>query len=153
MPELTPEIVELEARVDIQLARRQFIESDLDQKWLAVLTDSDPVLAARMARAAKDKKVLFCAVDAPEFNSYAHVAVARADTLFLAIGTEGRAPALSRRLREELQRLLDEAGADRFVAALAALRQTTPSADRAARLGQAVAALRFTGRLELPELP
>lgn len=140
---------ELAASGSIELHERGFDDSDLHGKWLAVLVDSDPELAARMALVAERERVFFCAVDQPEHNSYAHMAQARAGLLTIAISTAGQAPALGRRLREELERVLTSANMSTFVEKLAALRQNTPSSDRKRVLGEAVANVHFSGKLEL----
>ena len=133
----------------IELHEREFCDADLNDKWLAVLVDEDHALATRMARLAEAGRVFFCAVDQPEHNGYAHMAQARAGLLTIAISTAGQAPALGRRLREELDRLLTRSQMAAFVAELAALRARTPSAERRSVLGAAVSAVRFTGQLEL----
>jgi siroheme synthase-like protein len=131
----------------LAIAERAFQDSDLDDAWLVVQVAQDAALAARVARACEARRVLFCAVDQPEHSSYSHLALARAGSLTLAIGTEGRVPALGRRLREELSRLLSEADAAEEVERLAALRDATPPAERRDTLGRAVADVRFTGSL------
>ena len=133
----------------IELHERDFLDSDLHGKWLAVLVDTNPELAARMARLGEAERVFFCAVDQPQHNSYAHMAQARAGLLTIAISTAGQAPALGRRLREEIERLLTAANMSTFVETLAALRRNTPSSERKRVLGEAVAGVRFSGKLEL----
>ncbi|HYP74382.1 MAG TPA: NAD(P)-dependent oxidoreductase [Polyangiaceae bacterium] len=142
-------IRELAAKGSIELCEREFIDSDLNGKWLAVLVDENPTLAARMARLAEGERVFFCAVDQPQHNSYAHMAQARAGLLTIAISTAGQAPALARRLREELERLLAAAQMSEFVDKLAELRERTPSSERRKVLGEAVASVHFSGELEL----
>jgi precorrin-2 dehydrogenase/sirohydrochlorin ferrochelatase len=132
----------------IELCERPFQDIDLEHKWLAVLVDEDPVLAPRMATLAEALRVFFCAVDQPEHNGYAHMAQARAGLLTIAISTAGQAPALGRRLREELERLLVRGNMAAFVAELAELRNRTPSAERRSVLGAAVSRVRFSGDLE-----
>jgi precorrin-2 dehydrogenase / sirohydrochlorin ferrochelatase len=132
----------------VTLHERDFIDSDLNGKWLAVLVDEDSALAARMASLAEAERVLFCAIDQPEHNSYAHMAQARAGLLTIAISTAGQAPALGRRLREELERLLTAAKMSEFVDKLAALRQATPSRERRKVLGEAVSGVHFSGELK-----
>lgn len=139
----------LAAAGNITLHEREFIDTDLNGKWLAVLVDQNPELAARMARLAEAERVFFCAVDQPEHNSYAHMAQARAGLLTIAISTAGQAPALGRRLREEIERLLLAANMSEFVEKLAALRQITPSNERRKVLGDAVSGVHFSGALEL----
>jgi siroheme synthase-like protein len=133
----------------IELCEREFLDSDLDGKWLAVLVDTNAELARRMAIIAQDRHVFFCAVDQPEHNSYAHMAQARAGLLTIAISTAGQAPALGRKLREELERLLRISKMAAFIEQLAALRAQTPSAERRRVLGEAVASVHFTGELKL----
>jgi precorrin-2 dehydrogenase / sirohydrochlorin ferrochelatase len=133
----------------IELHERDFVDADLNEQWLAVLVDENPLLAARMAKLAESARVFFCAVDQPEHNSYAHMAQARAGLLTIAISTAGQAPALGRRLREELERLLVSAKMTAFVDQLAELRARTPSAERRRVLGAAVSGVHFSGELEL----
>lgn len=143
------ELRELASAGQIELHERDFVDADLDGKWLAVLVDANATLAARMAALSNAARIFFCAVDQPEHNSYAHMAQARAGLLTIAISTAGQAPALGRRLREELERLLAASKMAEFISSLAELRNRTPSADRRRVLGEAVAHVRFNGDLEL----
>jgi precorrin-2 dehydrogenase/sirohydrochlorin ferrochelatase len=135
----------------VELHERHFEDADLTDKWLAVLVDENRELAMRMARSAESSRVFFCAVDQPEHNSYAHMAQARAGLLTVAISTAGQAPALGRRLREELERLFTASKLADFVDRLATLRNQTPSAERRRVLGDAVSSVHFSGALELPK--
>lgn len=148
-PNASEEVKQLAAAGAIELREREFVDSDLNDVWLAVLVDANPPLAAHMGRIADANRVLFCAVDQPEQNSYAHMAQARAGLLTIAISTAGEAPALGRRLREELERLLSQSDMATFAAELAALREATPSAERKRVLGDAVAGVHFSGELKL----
>ncbi len=136
---------------NIELSRRAFAESDLDDVWLVVQTDRDPLLADQLSALCEARHVLFCATDDPRHNSFSHLAIARAGFVKIAIGTDGYAPALARRLREELQRLLDASRLGAFAARLADLRARTPSSLRARVLNEAVSELRFDGELVIPE--
>ena len=78
--------------------------------------------------------------DQPDFSNFSHLALARAGDVTLSISTNGRAPALARRLREELERVLGESNLIAFVERLARLRDRTPSVDRRDVLGAAVRA-------------
>ena len=144
-------LASLGASGTVELLARPFEESDLDGMWLAVLTDLDRALASRLFEATAARRLFFCAVDQPDFCTFSHLALARSGDVTLAVSTNGRAPALARRLREELERLLAESRLGPFVERLAELRERTPSAARATVLGRAVARLRFTGLLEVPE--
>ena len=143
------ELRALAAEGQVALVERGFAPDDLNEVWLAVLVDRDLELGARMAALCNERRILFCAVDQPQENSFSHLALARAGVVTVAIGTDGRAPALGRRLREELERVLDEAELASFAERLAQLRDATSPAERRAVLGAAVRGLRFEGRLKL----
>ncbi len=136
----------------LELAQREIDVADLDHVFLLVLTERDAELAARLDRAAQARQLLYCAVDQPPFGNFSHLAIARAGLLFAAIGTQGDAPALARRMREIFEELFASAGLAAFVERLARLRSVTPSADRKRVLGAAVTPVRFEGRLLLPDL-
>ncbi len=133
----------------VTLEERGFEERDLDGVWLAVLAEHDPELAARIGAAAERRQLLFCAVDQPDHNSFSHMARAHAGAVQAAITTSGTAPALARKLAQELQRLFDEADLAALADKLADLRTLTASRDRADVLGRAVAGVHFSGKLEL----
>lgn len=118
--------------------------------WLAVFTDQDRALAERIAALAEARRVFFCAVDQPEFGSFSHLALVRSGPVTVAISTNGRAPSLARRLREELARLFAEADLGAFAERIASLRDRTSSAERRAVVGEAVQDVHFTGNLALP---
>jgi siroheme synthase-like protein len=132
----------------LRVELRAFRDGDLDDAWLVVQVSADTALARQVAALCEARRIFFCAVDQPKLSSYAHLALARAGSLTLAIGTDGRAPALGRRLREELSRVLSEAGAAEEVERLAKLRDETPSPERREVLGRAVADVRLTGQLK-----
>ena len=144
-----PELAALRSSV-AEFHQRAFEEHDLDGVWLAVSTDLDATLSARVFAAASARQIFFCALDQPEYCTFSHPALARSGDVTIAISTNGRAPALARRLREEMERVLAEANLPAFVEWLARLREKTPSADRREVLGKAVSGVRFTGRLETP---
>jgi siroheme synthase-like protein len=135
------------ASARLRVEHRRFEESDLDDAWLVVQVTQDAELARHVSRSCQARRIFFCALDQPENSSYAHLALVRAGSLTVAIGTEGRAPALGRRLREELGRVLSEAGAAEEVERLAALRAATPNTERREVLSRAVADVHFTGSL------
>jgi precorrin-2 dehydrogenase/sirohydrochlorin ferrochelatase len=136
----------------LKLVPRAFDESDLDGIWLVVIASDDANEVDAVSRAAEARRIHYCAVDRPTRGSFSHMALARAGSLVIAVSTAGAAPALSRRLRQELERLLGESNMERFVDLLAELRGRTPPGSRRELLGRAVDGLCFTGRLELPEL-
>jgi len=133
----------------VALHRRPFTAGDLDGVWLAVYTDMEPGMATRIAEAAEARRVFYCAVDLPAQSSYSHLALSKTGPVTVAVSTDGRAPALARRLRDELARVFAEARLAEFAEQLAELRDRTKSAERREALGRAVSEVRFEGRLLL----
>jgi siroheme synthase-like protein len=141
---------ELARRREIVLLRRAFLSRDLADKWLVVIADRDAKLALRVAKAAEARRVHYCAVDHPTRGSFSHMALARSGALVIAISTGGVAPALSRRLREELECLLERSGVERYVSELGVLRERTEPTERRQVLGRAVKGVRLEGSLAVP---
>lgn len=139
------ELAERTRELGGSLCEREYRASDLEGVWLAVLCEQNAALAERIGVEAEARRVFFCAVDQPAFSSYSHVGLVRSGPLFVAIGTEGKAPALARRLKHELARALSNPVVGEFVDALVSLRETTPRAERATRLTQEAARLRLEG--------
>lgn len=131
----------------LQVEQRAFVESDLDDAWLVIQVSQDTTLAREVCQLCAARRVFFCAVDQPRNSSYSHMALARSGSLTLAVSTDGRAPALGRKLREELARLLSEAHAADEVDRLAKLRDQTPVSERREVLTRAVAEVHFSGHL------
>lgn len=136
----------------VRFEREPPTDSEIERAWLVVLADRDAELCGRLSAFCEAKRILFCAVDQPGRNSFHHVATTREGEVTVAIGTDGRAPSLARRLREELARVLGASKLAEFSRRLAELRERTPSEQRRARMSEAVAGVRFTGELELPPL-
>jgi precorrin-2 dehydrogenase/sirohydrochlorin ferrochelatase len=150
----TTDLSALAQNGDLSLLQRHFEEGDLASVWLAVYTDADPELAARIAVEAEKCRVFFCAVDQPAHSAYSHLALVKAGTVTVGVSTNGRAPALARKLQEELRRVFDEAKLTEFAETLAELRERALPAQRRSLLSEAVRLVRFEGklRLELPPL-
>jgi siroheme synthase (precorrin-2 oxidase/ferrochelatase) len=130
-----------------------FEPGDLDGVWLAVLANRDLALAQVMDRECEARRIFFAAVDEPSVGSYAHLALARAGNVTAAIGTNGEAPALARRLRELLAGLFERANLAEFAERHAALRRATPSSERREVLGADVRDVRLEGELVVPRRP
>jgi siroheme synthase-like protein len=143
-------LVEMALGARLELLRRAPLSTDLDGRWLLVLADRNPTLADELAREAEQRALFYCAVDDSRVGSFSHVAIARAGALFAAIGSQGEAPALARRLRELLDDLFARAGLASFVEKLAELRRVTPPERRPEVLNAAVRDVHLEGELVLP---
>lgn len=134
----TAELTGLSQSGKIELLQREFIASDLDACWLVVLTDQRPDLASTISQLCHAQRVWFCAVDQPAISSFSHMALARSGPVTVAIGTDGRVPALAAHLRKEVQRLLNDAHLGETAEKLAELRRKLKGPERHKLLSEAV---------------
>lgn len=90
----------------IDWAARPFAARDLRGAVLAVVATGSEPLNDRVARLARRLRIPVNVVDDPERCDFYYPAVVRRGPLVVAISTEGRSPALARRVRQHLQRSL-----------------------------------------------
>ena len=102
---VAPEVVEAIAQAPVDIERRAFAESDLDDVWYVVAA-APPAVNRAVAAAAESRRIFVNAVDDPDNASVYLGGVVRRDGFTLAISTDGRAPALAGLVREGLDALL-----------------------------------------------
>jgi siroheme synthase (precorrin-2 oxidase/ferrochelatase) len=110
----------------------------------------DVELARRVHAASKIVGFLCYAQDRPEFSDFALPALIRRGPVQVTVSTQGSAPSLARRLREELEKVLDPRLGD-YAEKLAIVRAELPVGQRREILSGRVAGLRIDGSLILPE--
>jgi uroporphyrin-III C-methyltransferase / precorrin-2 dehydrogenase / sirohydrochlorin ferrochelatase len=118
--------------------------------YMVLAHTGDAELDRRIAADARAAGALAYAHDQPDVSDFGFPALARRGPLSIAVTTENVAPALSRQLRIELDRLLGDAGdaLDALLAELEAGRTALPSGKaRTAELRRLAARLRVAGRL------
>lgn len=138
----------------LTLLRRAATDADLEGQaivFVAPFTTAAEEDRARRwyARALRDGRLL-SVIDRPETSTVVSFAVARTPGLTLAIGTEGVSPGLARRVREDLEAAFADPRFATFVARLAALRQSLPRGERAARMAAAVSGFALEATLRFP---
>jgi uroporphyrin-III C-methyltransferase / precorrin-2 dehydrogenase / sirohydrochlorin ferrochelatase len=121
--------------------------------FLVLAVTGDPARDREIAAAARAAGCLAYAHDQPEISDFAMPAVARRGALSIAVSTDGIAPALARRLREELDRLLAAAGPrlDALLHELARGRATMLAEGRAATLYRLACRLRLDGAIAVDD--
>lgn len=89
--------------------RRTGGAADLEDAFLAVATREDDAPVAELWDAAEERGVLFAALDDVAHCHFGAASIVRRGDLRITISTAGKAPALSKRLRERLETDIDEA--------------------------------------------
>ena len=120
----------------VELRRRPFVASDVDDAWLVIAATGDRVVNRAVTDAATERRVFVNAVDDPDNATAFFASVIRRPPFVVAISSTGELPALSRLLREILEAVLPE---ERFIEAARALRRKwraehTPMASRFSEL-------------------
>lgn len=100
--EVTPAIEELAGAGALALLRRPYVEGDLEGAFLAIAATDDPGVNAAVYAEGERRRVLVNSVDDPPHCHFSVPSIVRRGDLVLAISTGGRAPALSKRLRNVL---------------------------------------------------
>ena len=121
-PVATPRVRALAAAAEAGLTweARPFVEADLDEAWLVVSATGDAAVQRAIAVEAARRHLFVLAIDDPANGSAASGYVLRRPPFVVAISSSGEAPALTRLLREVLERTLP---AERWVEAARALRR------------------------------
>ena len=99
-----------------------FSDDKVDGARLVMVTARLPELVARVAVAVRATNALLWCNDAPAYSDFAMPAIARLGRARIAVSTGGAAPALARRIREQLETALDNDTFKHFVDELAKIR-------------------------------
>jgi precorrin-2 dehydrogenase/sirohydrochlorin ferrochelatase len=103
-PSLTPKLLDLSASGKISHLKKNFEEQDLIGAFLAIAATDSPLVNSVVARACKKKHVLVNVVAPPEESSFIVPSVIERGELLIAVSTSGASPALSKKIREELEK-------------------------------------------------
>lgn len=105
-PEATPALQASAAAGAIRWLRREFQSGDLDGACLAIAATDSKQTNAAIAREAEACRILLNVVDDPALCTFIAPAIVERRGITIAISTNGRSPALARKIREEIERLL-----------------------------------------------
>ncbi len=145
----------------LKQARAKVVEVQIADYHQALLKDTTMVIAqtgdaqrdAQIVQDARDYGVGLCyAHDQPQISDFAMPALIGLGPLRLAISTDALAPALARRVREQLQPLFDAAapGIASLISDLTALRNKLPQGHRRAKqLYEIASRLRISGHISI----
>jgi siroheme synthase (precorrin-2 oxidase/ferrochelatase) len=135
---------------------RQISASDLagalrEGAFLVFAQSGDVEVDRVAARTARSSGALAYAHDLPDESDFAMPAVAARGPLKISVSTDGVAPALSRRVRAELDRLLAQAGdaIDALLERLQEVRSQVADSERSARLGGLASRLQIRGQIDV----
>ncbi len=92
----------------LRMIRRDFLNTDLDDKFLVIGATDNDGLNRKISREAGSRNLLCNIADVPEACSFILPSVLRRGDLLIAISTSGKSPAFARHLRKQLENQLGE---------------------------------------------
>lgn len=108
----SPLLQQLEADNRIVLHRRAYQPGDMKDAYLAIIGTNDVDVNHRAADEARQEKALVNTVDDIPYCDFIAPAIVERGDLTIAISTNGKSPAMTRRIREELDAYLTPDYAD-----------------------------------------
>jgi precorrin-2 dehydrogenase len=101
-PDAVPELAEYAAEGSIHWERREFRDSDLDGRFVAIAATSITEVNIAVYEGAERRAMLCNVVDVPPLCSFILPAIVRSGPLAIAISTAGSSPALAKRMKREI---------------------------------------------------
>lgn len=107
-PTLTPTLAALQTTQQVQWLAGEFVEANVTGKRLVIAATDDRAINVRVFAAAEAQHIPVNVVDDPELSRFIVPAIVDRSPLVIAISSGGRAPVLARRIRAQLETVLDE---------------------------------------------
>lgn len=105
-PAFTEELKKIARKEGIRLIRRNYKTGDLKGAYLAIAASASKAVNKRVHNEAAERNVLINVVDSPEDCSFIVPSVVERGALVIAISTSGKAPALAKAIRQELEKMI-----------------------------------------------
>ncbi|MBI2288289.1 MAG: bifunctional precorrin-2 dehydrogenase/sirohydrochlorin ferrochelatase [Chloroflexi bacterium] len=102
-PELCSELVGLAERGQIRVLRRHYQPGDLREAFLAIAATDDGDINRQVMMEARKNRLLVNVVDDPDNCDFIAPSYLRRGDITIAVSTDGRSPALARKIRARLE--------------------------------------------------
>ena len=107
--EVSPEIyAAVESNENIQISKRRFEDSDIENVDLIILATNNTALNAHIRQLASLHHILLNVADKPSLCDFYLGSVVRKGNLKIGISTNGKSPTIAKRMKEFLNELLPE---------------------------------------------
>jgi precorrin-2 dehydrogenase / sirohydrochlorin ferrochelatase len=101
-PEAEEALADYAAEGSIKWEQREFADSDLDGRFLAIAATNDTDVNIAVYDGAERRAMLVNVVDVPPLCNFILPAIVRTGPLAIAISTAGASPALAKRIKREI---------------------------------------------------
>lgn len=98
----------VEAKLNVELSERLFMESDLDGVDIALLATNNPDFNSKVRILANERHVLLNVADKPELCDFYLGSIVTQGNLKIGISTNGKSPTIAKRLKQFLKDILPE---------------------------------------------
>lgn len=105
-PVLADTTAELAKRHDLDVARREFKETDVRSRLLVIAATGDANVNRRAFAACRERRVLINTVDDAALSTAIFPSIVDRGPVTVAVSTGGASPTLARRIREQIEALL-----------------------------------------------
>lgn len=102
-PHLTKRLKNLAEEGKIEYISRNFQIEDLNDVSLVIGATNQPEINSLISKKAKEKGILVNIVDSPELSNFIVPSTLRRGSLSISITTEGKSPALAKKIRKQLE--------------------------------------------------
>jgi precorrin-2 dehydrogenase/sirohydrochlorin ferrochelatase len=99
-----PELVALEEDGQIVVLHRHYRPGDLRKAFIAIAATDDSDINRQVVKEARQEAVLVNVVDDPENSDFIVPSCLRRGSIVIAVSTDGRSPALARKIRTRLEK-------------------------------------------------
>ncbi len=107
-PKITAELKSLIENENLKWVKRKFKNTDLKGIDLVIVAVDDLKLQKRIFKICEKKKILCNSVDSIEYCNFIFPSLIIKGDLVIGISTSGKVPALSRALREKIEKCIPE---------------------------------------------
>ncbi|MFV1951572.1 MAG: bifunctional precorrin-2 dehydrogenase/sirohydrochlorin ferrochelatase [Nitrospinota bacterium] len=107
-PDLSGQLKELVDQKKVRYIKERFEEGHLKDAFLVIGATDDPSINSRISREAQRKGILVNIVDLPGDCNFIVPSVVERGNMVISISTGGKSPALSKKIRKELEQRYGE---------------------------------------------
>jgi precorrin-2 dehydrogenase/sirohydrochlorin ferrochelatase len=102
-PHLTPHLQQLVAKGEIHHISYESLGTSMNDAFMVIVATDDPEVNSQIASQAKERGLLVNAVDQPGDCNFIMPSIVKRGDLQIAISTEGKSPALAKKIRKEME--------------------------------------------------
>ncbi|MCS7284897.1 MAG: bifunctional precorrin-2 dehydrogenase/sirohydrochlorin ferrochelatase [Hydrogenobacter thermophilus] len=132
-PAFTAGIEKLRREGKVSVVKRKFMLPDIRDAFMVIVAVDNIKLQKRIYEYCKKRRILCNAVDSPDFCTFIFPALVIRGDIVIGISTSGKVPALSRSLREYVQKALPE-NLEQVKEKLETMRRNIPKGEERQRL-------------------